>query len=512
MSGAPRLPDAVRSVPEALAFWAETTPGLPAVIGHEGTVVTSAALWQNAQALAAALHCRGVGRGDRVVLLLPEGPRLALALLGTACAAIAVPLHASLTTTELGSALTGLNAAAVIVASPLPGVREVLARHGTAVLELRASDGLLALEGAYVGDPGGAAHLRPDAGDIAIVSQSSGTTGKPKRVPYFHGGLMISGREHRDAYGLGPGDRGVAVSPMSVSLGTSTLLQGIVAGSALIFPEALDPDCVWGAMRAERPTWMQASSGFLELLTRYLRGRPASESVPLRFVRATSAAISSEIREELAQRLGGPVLPSYSSSEAGRISMALPPPAVNPPGSVGKPVQELAIVDEQGVAVRSGVVGEIWLHAPRVFAGYLDDPDATAAALAPGGWFRTGDTGYLDEDGFMFLTGRRNELINRGGAKIAPVEVDSVLLAHPTVSDAACFAVPDERFGEDIVAAVVLEPGRAASPRELRTWMLGHLAPHKVPRRIWFVDVLPRTLSTKVQRGELARRWRAGHG
>jgi acyl-CoA synthetase (AMP-forming)/AMP-acid ligase II len=344
------------------------------------------------------------------------------------------------------------------------------------------------------------------------VSQTSGTTGNPKRVPYFHGGLMISGREHRDAYGLDRRDRGVAVSPITVSLGTSTVLQGVVAGSALIYPTALDPAQVWEAMRAVRPTWMQASAGFLALLARYLRSRPAAESLSMRFVRATSAAISREVCKELAQRLGGPILPSYSSSEAGRISMVLPPPALNKPGSVGRPVQAMVIVDEQGAAVGAGVPGEIWLHEPRVFAGYLDDPDATAAARAPDGWFRTGDVGYLDEDGFLFIAGRRNELINRGGDKIAPAEVDAVLKDHPAVGDAGCFAIRDEQFGEDIVAAIVLEPGHAASPRELRTWLLGRLAPHKVPRRIWFVDDVPKTDSTKVLRRELARRWGATHG
>ena len=289
-------------------------------------------------------------------------------------------------------------------------------------------------------------------------------------------------------------------------------MQSVVAGAALIFPDSLDPSRVWEALAAQRSTWMQASAGFLELLARYLRSQPVAESLSLRFVRATSAAISPEVCAELAVRLGGPILPSYSSSEAGRISMVFPPPAVTKPGSVGTPVQPMAIVDRHGNPVGVNVEGEIRLHEPRVFAGYLDDPEGTAAARAPGGWFRTGDTGYLDEDGFLFLTGRRNELINRGGEKIAPAEVDAVLHGRAEVAEAAVFPVPDSRFGEDIVAAVVLEPGQIVSPRELRTWLLDRLAPHKVPRRIWFVDALPRTATGKVQRGELTRRWQEAHG
>jgi acyl-CoA synthetase (AMP-forming)/AMP-acid ligase II len=171
-------------------------------------------------------------------------------------------------------------------------------------------------------------------------------------------------------------------------------------------------------------------------------------------------------------------------------------------------VQEIRIVDARGDAVGPGEDGEIWVCNPKSFAGYLDDPELTATVLTPDGWFRTGDLGYLDEDGFLFLTGRVNELINRGGEKIAPREVDEVLAAHSAVRAAATFAVPDARLGEDIAAAVVLERVGAATPRELREWMLERLAPQKVPRRIWFVDELPRTASGKVQRGVLSERFR----
>lgn len=508
MSGQTRLPDAVATIPDALAFWAAATPDAPAVVPHGRPPISYDALWRSAGGLAETLHALGVRRADRVVLLLPEGPRLAAALLGTACAAIALPLSAALPSAELAAVLAGVNAAAAVADPTLPApARARLAELGIPLLELRGGDAptLAPVDGARRRGP----CPRPMPGDIAAVSQSSGTTGKPKRVPYFHGGLLISGREHRDAYGLDCRDIGVVVSPLTASLGASMLLHSLVAGAALLFPAALEPSRVWAAMLAERPTWTQASAGFLELLARELRNRPATESVSLRFVRATSAAISPEMCHELARRLGGPVLPSYSSSEAGRISMVFPPPAKSKPGSAGQPVQPLAIVDDAGNRVGTGVEGEIWLDNPRVFAGYLDDPEATAAALAPGGWFRTGDTGFLDEDGFLFLTGRRNELINRGGDKIAPAEVDAALLAHPAVREAAAFPAPDERYGQDIVVAVALEPGQTASARALRTWMLERLAPHKVPRRIWFVDELPRTATGKVQRTTLSERFRA---
>jgi acyl-CoA synthetase (AMP-forming)/AMP-acid ligase II len=191
--------------------------------------------------------------------------------------------------------------------------------------------------------------------------------------------------------------------------------------------------------------------------------------------------------------------------------MTLPPPSPVKPGSVGQPIQEVRIVDQSGGDVATGAIGEIWVRGPKVASGYSDDPDATVAAFLPGGWFRTGDLGYLDDDGFLFLAGRLNELINRGGTKIAPQEVDDALLAHPAVREATTFAVPDERLGEDIAAAVVLEPGHTLSRLELRRWLLARLSPYKVPRRIWFLDALPRTGTGKVQRGALAERFLAEH-
>jgi acyl-CoA synthetase (AMP-forming)/AMP-acid ligase II len=187
--------------------------------------------------------------------------------------------------------------------------------------------------------------------------------------------------------------------------------------------------------------------------------------------------------------------------------MALPPPATQKPGSAGQPVQEVRIVDAAGNSVGPETVGEIVVRGPQVFAGYLDEPDANPAAFFADGWFRTGDLGYLDEDGFLFVMGRVNELINRGGEKIAPLEVDDVLRSHAAVMDAATFAVPDARLGQDIVAAVVLELGMSADSRELRSWMLDRLSSHKVPRRIWMVECLPRTPTGKVQRGVLTDRY-----
>jgi acyl-CoA synthetase (AMP-forming)/AMP-acid ligase II len=210
---------------------------------------------------------------------------------------------------------------------------------------------------------------------------------------------------------------------------------------------------------------------------------------------------------------GVPVLAGYGTTETlGLIASEESPDTIpRKRGSVGVvwPGLEVAIRTADGEPLPLGSVGEITVRGPTVFSGYLGDPEATAAAFFPGRWYRTGDYGYLDDDGYLFVTGRLREMINRGGEKIAPTEVDGVLRAHPAVADAATFALPDARLGEEIAAAVVLHEKGALSERELRRWVARRVSPHKIPRHIWVVEALPRTGSGKVQRGELSRRFSA---
>jgi acyl-CoA synthetase (AMP-forming)/AMP-acid ligase II len=320
--------------------------------------------------------------------------------------------------------------------------------------------------------------------------------------------LVAHGRRNRDDLDLRPVDRTPLLAPLPTTLGQAVLAHALCAGASLIIPPPGDLAAVWDAVASERPTWLSTSSGFLELLARHLADHRHERTIPtLRFVQTTAAAIAPETHLALERRLGAPILPRYSSTEGGGIAMTWPPPARRKIGSVGQPVQEVRIVGGDGDDVGQGREGEIWVRGPRVVSGYLDDPEATAAAFLPDGWFRTGDVGYLDADGFLFLTGRLDELINRGGEKIAPAEVDAVLQAHPALSEAAAFAIPDARLGEDIAAAVVVKPGAAIREWELRAWLLARLSPSKTPRRVWTVDALPRTATGKVQRRLLAERF-----
>lgn len=494
---ASRLPDSVQSLPEALAFWAEHTPHAAAIVVPGSPVMTYAELWGRVRAVAQSLVGAGVRREDRVVLLVPDGVAMVESLLGTMLAGVAAPLPASLTAPELDEALDGLRAAAALVTPGIdPAVLACFARHAVSTMELGSAtlqrrNGMLSW---------------PEAADLAIVRHTSGTTGRPKRTPCQHGSLVAHGRRNRDELGLHPHDRTALVSPVSMTLGQAVLAHALTAGASIVMqPLAGDFAAAWAAIARGRPTWLSTSAGFLEVLASTIETQPALPCPPsLRFVQVTSAPIAAETCRALEERLGVPILPRYSSTEAGGIAMTWPPPARRKPGSVGQPVQEVRIVAADGADVQPGREGEIWVRGPGVMSGYLDDPEATAAVLRPDGWYRTGDLGYLDEDRFLFLTGRLNELINRGGEKIAPAEVDAVLQAHPAIVEAATFAAPDARLGEDLVAAVVLREGVSIPLWQLRAWLLERLSPVKTPRRFWVLDSLPRTPTGKVQRRVLA--------
>jgi acyl-CoA synthetase (AMP-forming)/AMP-acid ligase II len=319
---------------------------------------------------------------------------------------------------------------------------------------------------------------------------------------------MATCRAIIEARALTAADRGLSLSPTAYSQGFIILMTAIYSGGSLVSVTEADIAALPAWLRTFRPTYISTTP----VVLRDIAAAPAEiqaamrEAAP-RCVLSSSGPLSSGELSGLESMLGAPILNTYGMSEASFIA-GEPFPAIHRvPDSVGLARCETRILDERGQEVVRGERGEIVIRGPRVFPGYLDDPDANAAAFLPGGWFRTGDVGFLDEAGYLHLTDRLGEVINRGGEMIAPREVDDVLLSHPAVAEAAVFGIPSARLGEDIVAAVVFREGQTVAARELRHWMHDRLSRHKVPRRIWLMDRLPRTATGKVQRGELALRW-----
>ncbi len=507
MSGGPTLPESIQTIPEGLAFWAERTPDAPALLAVDGRLVTHADLQTAVAGVAGRLSKLGIGREERVALLLPGGAETAMTLLGIVQSAVAVPLNPAISAPELRRDLEALQPRLLVVESGSDGAAKAAASAlgitTVTLTELLSEAAQSALQFAE-------AAAQPD--DIAIILHSSGTTGTPKRIPRPHRTLVAGARAAGLCTALSREDVALLPAGLHTNAGLVNLCAALLHGGSCVVMRQFDPAAYPDWLEAYRPTWTVSNATELNLILQAAdavrREQIAGPKSRLRIIRAGAQPMTPGTSEEAEARLGALIFDGFGMSEASYITGGGPDPLQRRPGSCGPPLLgEIRILDEQGEDLPAREAGEVVIRGATLFPGYLDDPAANAAAFLPGGWFRTGDLGALNEDGHLYLRGRLNELINRGGEKIAPLEVDDVLLLHPAVTDAATFAVPDPRLGEDIVAAVVLAPGKTASPRELRAWMLDRLSPFKTPRRIWFVDALPRTGTGKVQRGVLTARF-----
>jgi acyl-CoA synthetase (AMP-forming)/AMP-acid ligase II len=508
-------PGSIQSVPEALAFWAAQTPDAIALLSPGRESATYRELHAAASRLASELRARGLTRQEAIALLLPEGPELCVLLLATIAAGIAVPLAWPNPEAAYAGILANPRVRAVIVSDETAAALSAYPRHGlpvlTATLGPSGKIGDLRLDGDAWGHA--VEPTQPDADDIALILHSSGTTGRPKLVPRTHRNLVATAQAHVDARGFSPADRCLSLSRATYAQGIIILMTSVYSGSSLISVPELNLRALPLWLRDCRPTYLLTTPAVLRAIATGANVvRDALRAASLRYILSSAGPLSADEVEQLETVLQAPILNTYGMSEASFIAGEPFPTFHRVPGAVGLAQCQIRTVDEQGTPLGRHETGEIVVRGPRVFPGYLDDPDANAAAFLPDGWFRTGDIGFVDDIGYLHLTGRLGETINRGGEKIVPDEVDAALRSHPAVADAAVFAVPDALLGEDLVAAVVLRVGMTVERKAVHGWLLDRLPLFKLPRRIWTVEELPRTATGKVQRGELTRRWQEEHG
>jgi acyl-CoA synthetase (AMP-forming)/AMP-acid ligase II len=461
--------------------------------------------------MAAALRALGLGRRHAMALVFPDGLELCTALVAAMMVGAAVPLAWPGSEPEFRRMLSRCRVRAVVAATEAAGVVRRVA--GPALPVVTGDEGLSGRPGAL------SSHSDlwrepepsfPDAiGDVAVILKSAGTTGRSKLIPRTHQNITSFCRDFIEARALTPADRGLSLARVASSQGLHTLATTMFAGSSMIVVPAFDLRALPGWLRTHRPTYLSVTPAVLRAIA---KEPSALQEASLRCVFATSAPLSFEEVERMESTLGVPILNMYGLTEATGIAAERFPPGRRVPGAVGPAWCEIRVISEDGERLGPNEAGEIVVRGPRVSPGYLDDPELNAAAFLDAGWLRTGDLGFVDEAGYVHLRGRSGEIVNRGGEKIDPAEVDAVLLACPAVADAAAFAVPDSLLGEDIVAAVVAASGAQVTARQLRSWLLDRLMPSQSPRRIWFVAAIPRTANGKAQRGELTRRWRDAHG
>ncbi|MBH62427.1 MAG: AMP-dependent synthetase [Alphaproteobacteria bacterium] len=458
----------------------------------------------------ATLRDFGIGRNDRIAIVLPNGPEMASAFVSVAAGATTAPLNPAYRDEEFEFYLSDLNAKALIVAdgdeSPAVAVAK---RLGITVLELSSQPTDTAGSFALVGDAAAAPSEDGDskADDTALVLHTSGTTSRPKIVPLSHTNVCASARNISTTLSLVADDRCLNVMPLFHIHGLmGAVLSSLAAGASVHCPPGFNALRFFAWLEEVRPTWYTAVPTMHQaILSRAARNREIIEDSDLRLIRSSSASLPSQVMAELEEVFGVPVIESYGMTEAAHQMASNPlPPQARKPGSVGLPAgPEVAIFDESGTVQDQGTVGEVVIRGANVTHGYEANPEANATAFDDG-WFRTGDQGYLDEDGYLTITGRLKEIINRGGEKISPLEVDEILMDHEAVAQAVTFALPHDKLGEDVAAAIVLRDGSSLTEKELRDFAAQRLAAFKVPRTIVFLEEIPKGATGKLQRIGLA--------
>lgn len=488
MSVAQVLDSQARARPSEIAIAA---PGLPAL--------TYESLWAYVQGAVAALNALGAGAGDRVAIVLPNGPKMAAAFFAVSAGASAAPLNPAYRAAELEFFLADLEAKALLVADGQESpARDVATALHIPVVELSALDATPSTQPRFSGPS-----------HEALVLHTSGTTSRPKLVPLTHANICTSAHNIVAALDLRPQDRCLNVMPLFHIHGLiGALLSSIAAGAGVVCTPGFDARWFFPWLDEFHPTWYTAVPTIHQaVLAAASAGASSAARARLRFVRSCSAALPPRVMAELEDLFLAPVIESYGMTEASHQMASNPlPPRPRKPGSVGVAAgPEVAIMDERAGLLGTGRQGEIVIRGPNVTSGYYNMPSANQQAFT-NGWFRTGDQGYLDEEGYLFLTGRLKEIINRGGEKISPREIDDVLMEHPAVAQAITFALPHPTLGQDVAAAIVLRPSREVTEDGLRRFCAGRLAAFKVPTRLVFVGQIPKGPTGKPQRIGLAEK------
>jgi acyl-CoA synthetase (AMP-forming)/AMP-acid ligase II len=485
----------------------------PALSAPGGVPLPYAALRELVSRVTAALGAQGIGPGDRVGIVLDNGPEMAAAFLSIGSAATAAPLNPSYRAEEFEFYLSDLRAKLLVVGegkgSPSFQVAERLGvpvarlvphpERGAGSFELRFSTAATA----------GAPARRATADDIALVLHTSGTTSRPKIVPLAHRNLCASAAHIRQTLALTAKDRGLVIMPLFHIHGLlAALLAPLSAGGEVCCTPGFNALKFFTWLAEVQPTWYTGVPTMHQaVLLRVPNNAEALARHRLRFIRSSSSALPPTVIAELERVFGVPVIEAYGMTEAAHQMASNPlPPGTRRRGTVGRAAgPQIRVVDDRGRPVPPETPGEIVIRGPNVMSEYENNPTANADAFYDG-WFRTGDQGVMDAEGYVSITGRLKEVINRGGEKISPREIDEIIMEHPAVHQCVTFAMPHDMLGEDVAAAIVLRHGAAATDKELRDFASERLAAFKVPKKILILDAIPVGATGKLQRIGLARK------
>lgn len=477
----------------------------PAILGEDRAPLTFAALRRLAGDTVKSLNRMGIGREDRVAIVLPNGPEMATAFVTIGCGATTAPLNPAYREEEFDFYLSDLNARALVIQKDMESpARAVAERRNIPIIEL-VPDLETAGKFSLIGDDNDRTLIpgMAEAGEIGLVLHTSGTTSRPKIVPLTQTNISVSAGNIARTLALSPADRCLNIMPLFHIHGLiGAVLSSLSAGAGIFCTPGFNALRFFGWLEQAAPTWYSAVPTMHQaILSRASRNKETIDSAGLRLIRSSSASLPPQVMAALEETFGCPVIESYGMTEAAHQMASNPlPPAARKPGSVGIAAgPEVAVLDQANRPVPAGTIGEVCIRGDNVTPGYENNDSANAEAFAAG-WFHTGDQGTLDDEGYLTITGRIKEIINRGGEKISPREVDEILLDHPAVDQAVTFALPHDKLGEDVAAAIVLKEGESADAREIRDFASARLADFKVPRKVVFVPEIPKGATGKLQR------------
>ena len=497
-------------IPDLLAHQAKRIPDAPAILAPGRAPLSYGLLDRHVQKTARTLRAMGIGRHDRVAVVLPNGPELAAAILAVSTSATCAPVNPLYRAEEFEGYFTDLRTRTLIVQTGIDSpARAVALSRGMRVIELSPA----------LDEQAGVFTLRSDREDasteeavspeqVAVLLSTSGTTSRPKIVPQTHANICAGAFGNVAALGLKETDRCLNILPLYHGHGLhATVMASLAAGASVVCTPGFDSQNFFTWLTDFQPTWYSALPTMHQaILARAPQIFERMADCRLRFIRSSAAPLSPRLFKELEATFEAPVIEFYSMAELAGAPIACNPlpPRRRKPGSVGVPVGlDVTIRDDGGNVLPFRKTGQVVVRGPGLSSAYDRNPEATRNAFADG-WFKTGDLGFFDDEGYLFLSGRSREMINRGGEKIAPRQVDEVLLEHPAVAEAVTFATPHPTLGEEVAAAIVLRPLAKATAKQIRQHAEARLAAFKIPRQIVFVKEIPKGPTGKVKRVDLA--------
>jgi len=482
------------------------------IVPETGRLVTFQQLGECINRIVDSLRQEGIGKGDKVSIIMPNIPEYAYIFFGAMkMGAVANPINTHLQAPELQYILEHAESK-IVVTTPdfMPLLEEVWQLRGKTlpVAILNEGDEDLHLQQAKPGTPTSPAEVSPD--DEAELLYTTGTTGRPKGVLLTHSNLLYEAQFIIDGHSLTENDRCLCLLPFfHINAQVVNLVSGLLAGSSIVLPRRFSASAFWPALAKYEATWFNAVPTIYSILLN--RPKEEAENLDLsrlRFGRSASAALPVSVLTTFREGFNTGIIETYGISEtASQVTTNPKETSKQKAGSAGKAQGcKVKIINQEGQELPPGQEGEIMVKGENVMKGYYKNPEATAEAVTPDGWFHSGDLGSLDEDGFVFITGRIKELIIRGGENIQPREIDEVLYSHSKIQDAATVGIPDPLWGEEVKSFVVLRPGEECSEEELLKYCGERLAAFKCPKSIAFIEEMPKSPGGKIIRRKLVEK------